>query len=430
MKLRPIFCASLLLSALGAPPAWAQALSLTQALTDARTNLEVAIARSGVAAARADILAANHAPLPVLSGKLSSIDLQNGIGPGSPMRKRIDKGVGIDWTWERGGKRLLRTRAAEQVADAAQADLDDVMAQQLLATQAAFFDLLAAQERIALTDALAQDARQLANTAARRVRAGDLAAQEALRIEIEAERVQSDALGAQLDRKRAALALGQLTGRADQADRLQAASDWSPLMRVGEGADAYALAQARPEVRAARLRVQAAQAAVDAARALTKADVTWGVSFDHYPGTSTRIVELRAQMPLQWKYDYQGEIARALALQQQAQDSEDKVLRAAVADMQRLQIEAATAHERARRQDADIVPRARQVAQSAELAYQKGALPLTDLLDARRTLRATLLESLAARADAAKAAGAWQTRALPLPPAVPLPTNPVSEVPR
>ena len=53
------------------------------------------------------------------------------------------------------------------------------------------------------------------------------------------------------------------------------------------------------------------------------------------------------------------------------------------------------------------------MAEGAELAYGKGALPLTDLLDARRTLRATLIEALAARTEAAKAAGAWQLRAQP-----------------
>jgi cobalt-zinc-cadmium efflux system outer membrane protein len=50
------------------------------------------------------------------------------------------------------------------------------------------------------------------------------------------------------------------------------------------------------------------------------------------------------------------------------------------------------------------------VAESAELAYRKGALSLTDLLDARRTLRATVLDGLAARADHAKAATAWRLR--------------------
>ena len=69
--------------------------------------------------------------------------------------------------------------------------------------------------------------------------------------------------------------------------------------------------------------------------------------------------------------------------------------------------------QRARTYDQDILPRARKVAAAAELAYSKGALSLTDLLDARRTLRATLLDALAASTDHARAAGAWQLRTQP-----------------
>ena len=61
----------------------------------------------------------------------------------------------------------------------------------------------------------------------------------------------------------------------------------------------------------------------------------------------------------------------------------------------------------------DIVPRASQVASQAEFAYKRGALSLTDLLDARRTLRATQLDALAARADLAKARTALMLRTDP-----------------
>jgi len=72
--------------------------------------------------------------------------------------------------------------------------------------------------------------------------------------------------------------------------------------------------------------------------------------------------------------------------------------------------EIAAAAERARRYDQDITPRSIEVAERAELAYRKGALGLTDLLDARRTLRAALIDQLAARADLAKAVVALQLR--------------------
>jgi outer membrane protein, heavy metal efflux system len=47
----------------------------------------------------------------------------------------------------------------------------------------------------------------------------------------------------------------------------------------------------------------------------------------------------------------------------------------------------------------------------AELAYAKGAMSLTELIDARRTLRAVLLDDVAAKADYARALAAWQLRA-------------------
>ena len=60
--------------------------------------------------------------------------------------------------------------------------------------------------------------------------------------------------------------------------------------------------------------------------------------------------------------------------------------------------------------ESSILIQATQVAAQAETAYNKGGLALTDLLDARRTLKTTQLEALVARNAHAKALGAWQLR--------------------
>lgn len=414
MSIRQFFLLSSLLLAL---PALAQApasaaVSLEQALQAARNNLDVALARNALAAARADIVSADRAPLPVLTTKLSQMDLQNGIGEGNFMtEKRVDKSIGLDWTWERGNKRELRTLTAERAATAAQADLDEIRTQQLLGVQAGFYNLLAAQERLTQVTQIERSAAQLAITAQKRVQAGDLAAQDAARTEIEAQRARSDVQLAELDRQRAALMLWQFTGLPTPPEQLQAQTGWPALtgdMPMTNSLDT--LVDARPDVRAAQARVQAAQAALDGSTALRRSDITWGASYDHYPGTSTALIELRMQMPLQWGYSYQGEIARANAQLAQAQDGLERTRRQARAELQRLQQEALNTAQRARAYEVDILPRARKVAEGAELAYSKGAMSLTDLLDARRTLRATLLDALTARADYAKAAGAWQLR--------------------
>jgi cobalt-zinc-cadmium efflux system outer membrane protein len=354
-----------------------------------------------------------------LSAKTSQMDLQNGIGDGNFLtEKRIDKSIGMDWTWERGNKRELRTLTARNASAAALADLDEIRTQQLLATQSGFFDLLGAQERVAQIALIERSANQLAQTAQKRVLAGDLAAQDAARTEIEAQRAQSDLLLSNLERERAGIVLWQLTGINTRPEQLVVQSDWPALnIKLPTDVDLAAVVDARADVKSAQARVQAAQSTLDASAAQRISDVTVGASYDHYPGTSTALLELRLQMPLQWGYSYQGEIARASAQLALAHDALEKTRRLASAELQRLRQEALGTAQRAQRYETDILPRARRVAENAELAYGKGALSLTDLLDARRTLRATMLDALASRTDFAKAAGAWQLRTQPIEPA-------------
>jgi cobalt-zinc-cadmium efflux system outer membrane protein len=393
-------------------PTPAVTVSLQQALQAARENLDVALARRNLAGAQADIKAADRAPFPTLSAGVSNIDLQNGNGNGNPWTdKTYDKSVGLDWTWERGNKRALRTQAAQRVAEAAQADLDETAIQQQLAALSGFYDLLAAQERVNEVGQIERSAGELARIAGRRLQAGDLSAQETARTEIEAQRTLSDLRQAELEQQRAALVLWQLTALSPTPGQLQAQTEWPALpaaLPTGPALDE--LIEARADVRAARARMDAAQAVLDNSSAQKKSDITWGVSYDHYPGTSTALMSLRMSMPLQWGYGYEGEIGRATAQLALAQDALEKTRRLARQELQRLLHEVQSTGARASAYDVEILPRARRVADGAELAYRKGALSLTDLLDARRTLRATVLDAIAARNDHAKALGAWQLR--------------------
>jgi cobalt-zinc-cadmium efflux system outer membrane protein len=166
----------------------------------------------------------------------------------------------------------------------------------------------------------------------------------------------------------------------------------------------------RADVVAAQERVAAARASLDFAVAQKRADVTVGSSVDHDPRVSRRGMEVRLSMPLQWNYDYEGEIGRAQAQLAQAESQLVQTQTNARADLQRMLDEYRAATQRETLYSQNIVPRARRVAQQAELAYTKGALSLTDLLDARRTLRSTLIEAAFTRADYAKAQTAWQLR--------------------
>lgn len=398
-------------------------LVLHQVLQFARNNIDVQVARLAVTGAQGDLLGADRSPFPTLSLRTSQIDLQNGNGPGSLLtEKTIDKSIGIDWTWERGNKRGIRAELAQRTIAAVQADLEETQVAQALAAASAFHDVAAAQEKLNLVADIERSAAQLATTALQRVRVGDLSAQDAARLEIEASRARGDVLIARMDLRRSAIVLAQMLGLSwkpvasnEAGVILKVEPQWPPSdVRQPPFTPTELLVARRPDVRAAQERVQVAQKGVDAASALKKADITWGVSYDHFPGTSTGLIELRMQMPIQTGpsrgYDFQGEALRAQSNLAQAQANLEKIQLAAWSEMQRIAQEVDTAENRWLGYNRDVLPRASQVAQNAELAYRLGAQSLGDLLDARRTLRATQLEALTARVDYAKAQGALQLR--------------------
>jgi cobalt-zinc-cadmium efflux system outer membrane protein len=394
-----------------------ETLGLTRVLEAARNNFDVTITRQAAQAAQADVLAADRSPFPIFNAKASQMYLDSGvsgsqgIGPGPLGHKNINNSGGVDWTWERGNKRALRTQSAGRLADAAQADLQDMLQMQQAAAASAYFDLLAARERNREMHALANSALVLAKSAGLRLKAGDLSAQDTTRLEIEAQRAQADAHSAQLDQQRALLLLSQLTAlRVDHA-HWGIAADWPSLPKEPlrqSVPDTWV--EQRPDVKAALERVAAAQATLDLAVSQKKADITVGSSLDHDPRVSRRSLELRFSVPLQWGYGFEGEMSRAQAQFTQAQDVAEKTKQDARTELQRLLEELRTAVQRETLYAQDIVPRARRMAEQAEIAYAKGASSLTDLIDARRTLRSTLIEAAFARADFAKSCVVWGLR--------------------
>ncbi|MDP3138708.1 MAG: hypothetical protein Q8N17_20530, partial [Burkholderiaceae bacterium] len=69
-----VFGSTLLLgmAVLAQPPEDVQSVTLSQALQAARVNMDVTLAGHALSAARADVLSADHAPVPVMSAKLGS----------------------------------------------------------------------------------------------------------------------------------------------------------------------------------------------------------------------------------------------------------------------------------------------------------------------------------------------------------------------
>jgi len=388
-------------------------ISLQEVLQAAQKNFAVNIGKQDTLATQADILSANHSPLPVFSAKSASAE-QLSLNSGQLVsQRRADKSLGIDWAWERGDKKLLRTKVAQNLAAASQADLTSVLVQQQISAKDVFFEMLAAQEKLEHVKAMSQSADQLAETAKKRQIAGDLSAQDLSRVEIESERVRIELQNAMLELKKASISLYQITGIALRTGPIyewQVMSDWPQVNKNQYAIQMQDWLLNHPEVRSATQRLKAAQTQLENAQALKKSDPTIGLSMDTGQTSSNRLVELRVQIPLQINYSYEGELARATAQAYQAQDILDKVISEATSEFHQLQQDFISLQERLQSYQIKIVPRAQVVAKQAELAYSKGAIPLVDLLDARRTLRASLLDALNIQTGYAKSIGSWQIR--------------------
>lgn len=360
-------------------------------------NPDVALARIGVEAAEADRLRAAARANPVLTVS------DAGWRRGGPLSRESDWVVRLDQLIERGGKRALRIAGADAALAAAGLDLADARRQLLTGLAASFADLTAAQRRAGLAREVAEAFRRAADLADRRVRAGDLAAADAVRARADAARALNDVSSARLELQAARSRLAQLLGRPEDAPRL--AVDASGMPEAG-ALDPQAVVAARPDVRAAAQRVEAARLALDLARAQRTRDVSVGVQLERLPTTGDSAVGVALAVPLFVNYRFEGEIGRATADLDAARVALERQRQAALAELQRQRDAFDAARERERRFADEIVPLVRRAADASRFAFARGAASVLEVLDAQRQLRAAESEAIAASAERIRAQGA------------------------
>lgn len=384
-------------------------LADAKALWLARSR-EIKLARRAVEGADADRVSAGQRPNPQFSINSSSIAPRGGVGSGGVWDKQIDTVFRLDQLIERGGKRELRVRTAEARLAAARGDLEDTLRSQRMVLDQAYYDLLLAQEKRRIAEENAALFKKTVEAAERRLRAGDLSPSDVARIKVEALRSENDARQAAGDLERAQVALAYLIGAEREAKSLHASDPWPAVASFSMG---EVNLENRADVRAAAARVSAAESARDLAYSLRSRDVTVGVQFEHNPAAGglsppANTVGFGASFPLFLAYQYEGEIRRAEADLQAARDALERVRALAASDVAAAASAVETAAERARRFEGGLLAEAGRAARAAEFAFSRGALGVIDLLDTRRTLKATQLEAIAARADYAKALAAWR----------------------
>ncbi|MFS2136276.1 TolC family protein [Duganella sp. Dugasp56] len=391
----------------------AEVLTLAQAIARSMEhNSDARLAAMAVDSARAAGLSAAAAPNPTLTLQSFNINPGVGIGSGKLREKTIDSAVRIDQLIERGGKRELRVATAGHLERAARDDLREGQRQLRLQVSLAYYDWQAAIARLAVLRDSAALCDATVEAARRRLKAGDLAAADVARAAVDALRARNDVQQAETDVAGARIALMALLGEPERND-VEAAPAGVLAAPSELVADDAALAR-RPDVLAAQDRLDAAYAARKLALAQRSTDVTVGLQVEHYPASaanpqgSGNSYGIALQIPLQWRYTYQGEIRTAEVAIDIASENLDKVRRLARAELLLGSEQVQGAWQRLRRSEDELLPSAHQSAIAGEYAFNHGALSIMDVLDVRRSERAAQLETLAARNDYAKSLAAWR----------------------
>ena len=411
MKAGHLLVSALLCWSAGSPPVFSRDLGLAEAESLlANRNRELTAARRAAEAAGADIVSAGARPNPVVSINTTNIDPSH-AGSGTLNRRPYDTTFRVDQTIERGNKRGLRIDAAQGLERAAQSDSLDVLRQQLYGMRAAYYDLKQAQERVAMLIENAHDFERMHSAAQVRQKAGDLAAADVAKVQVDYERAQNEVRAAQGDLARARISLAYLIGAEGESAELRASDAW-PAVRIEASVGDQAIAERidqRPDLQAARTRVEAAARLRDLAKSQRTRDVSVGAQYERFPGTfPTNTVGLGIAFPLLTGNDFSGDIQRAEVQRHAALDALAKARAVADGEVRRAASDLSAAQDRLARYESSLLEAAHRSASAAEYAFRRGATSVLEVLDARRTLRAVRLEALAARSDHAKALAAWQ----------------------
>lgn len=384
----------------------------------ANNNREVLAAKRSLQAAEAGTLIAGQKPNPVLSLGLSSLNVNRGQGNQNQNGKNglwdqtYNSGVQISQLYERGNKRELRTSVAESAVKASGFDLQETYRQQGLALAATYYDVKLAQEAVQIQESNIGLYDKTLQAAELRLKVGDVAAADVARIRVDALRAKNDLRQAEANLQKAQSLLAYLIGRDSAAASIYVVDDWPAFNAAQSLPDTEAWLAQRSDVLAAEARIEQAQQARKLAESLKTRDVTWALAYQHFPGqepgSAPSTVGATVSIPLFTSYQYQGEIARAEVDYTSANEAKEQVKAAALDEVRRAEADLRAAMDKTRRFDQNILTEAKKAADAAEFAYQHGAMNVTDLLDARRILRALQLEAASVKADYAKSLAAWQ----------------------
>lgn len=342
---------------------------------------------------------------PVLDGAWSTIPVgpTNPEGLSSPLTKIPSYGLGVSYTFPV-GKRAPRQRQAAAEEDAARANVSATVRSQTIDLARVLGEMAVATLRVDGLRELVDQQNASIGLLESRVSAGFATPLDLDRLRIERARTEQQVFSNEVDLRRAQAACASIVatrcGGFTNAVEARAYLDAWRRRAETDGASP----EKRPDVRAldAQRRAFRAEAELADATALPDPTVRLGYTLDQFQisGNQRHSVNLSVAIPLP-VFDG-GRVRRAGALDKDARIAAQRrrILEGAAARIESLREVLASQKSRRDVLLTEMMPKARLVVADLERAASTRLIPLSDVIQARRTLVELLVQEAEAQGDA------------------------------
>ncbi|WP_333873506.1 TolC family protein [Methylobacter sp.] len=370
-------------------------------------NLGLIAANFNIEDAQAQEVIAAAIPNPVFSFTISSLNpnmfrQQYSNTPLPAISPQIQQLI------ETAGKRRLRIESSGLATEAVNFDLKDTVRVLTNAVRRSYYSLLLAQKMAKVAADNFERYREILRVNNIRLKVGDISATDFTRIEVESLKAQGDQDQAKTALNQARADLLLLLGWPENSLEISAVEAWPEanpgIAKAGQDQLAEQALERRPDLQAARVRIEQAGKMLTLANRLAIPDVTVSAFYQRDPGNFfTDSGGVGVSVPLPLFYRQEGEISRArvglssaeLVLKQTEQGVRAEVMKALSAWQ--------SADAIAQRFETAVVKRIEMLRKAQEIAYQKGAVGLLDLIDAERNYKAMMLDYYTALANRSNA---------------------------
>jgi cobalt-zinc-cadmium efflux system outer membrane protein len=297
---------------------------------------------------------------------------------------------GLSWTFERGGKRKARIRAARDQTAVTRSQVNDTQRTLTFNVAQQFVAVLQAESTLQFAKQDLESFRKTVNISEEQLKAGDMSRADYLKIKLQLLQFQTDVSSAQLAQVQALASLRAFLGYdAVPADYDVAGElSYTPLHANKEDLQAMALGL-RPDLLAAKQGVTAAESQHNLARANRARPLTTTLDYTHVSALNSLSFTTSIEIPI---FDRnQGEIARTHYAVTQAQENRAVAEETVMTDVANAYEAFRTADEVVRLYESGYLKNAQDSRDISEFAYRHGAASLLDFLDAERSYRSTQL---------------------------------------